>query len=169
MVKPANLDARHKNTEDINSFLERRDRLVQTLIILMGLTIASPIVVPKNMPSIYFLIFFVYILCTILLYSDIIASSKSNGLLISIEFTLAMSFSYSFVFAFVLNGYYTSNPIVASITLIALMVAIVSSIHVESEQYPNYYKKRLIDILFGLIGPFAIVGILLIVALQLAN
>jgi hypothetical protein len=169
MVKPAILDSNDEKIEDIKSFLDKRDRLIQTLIILMGLIIASPIVIPEKMPSIYFLIFFGYILCTILLYSDIIASSKSLGLLMSIEFILATSFSYSFVFAFIYNGYYTSNPIVASITLMLLTIAIISSIHVESEQYPHFYKKRLVDIFFYLLGPIISVGIFLVAVYHLAG
>jgi O-antigen/teichoic acid export membrane protein len=143
MVKQADLDSKSRNEKDIKYLLEKRERLLQTLLILMGLIIASPIYGSTTFPDSYYIILFVFILSTVFLYSDWL-TSRNSDLAFFLESTVASCFSFSLIFPFAYKGLFESDILTVS-GHVLLTFVILATIHIKPKKEQT---KKIITILW---------------------
>lgn len=85
---------------------EKKERLLQTLLILMGLMIAGQSLNSNNesFPTSYYMIFFVFVLTTVFSYSNLFCPDFPKKLIVVVNLIVAASFSFVLVFFFAYNG-----------------------------------------------------------------
>ncbi|ETA69467.1 hypothetical protein MettiDRAFT_2968 [Methanolobus tindarius DSM 2278] len=134
MVKQAVLESKKKDDEDIKYFIEKRERLLQTLLILIGLIFAGfNNVNPDNViPESYFTVFFVFILSTLVMSSHTKRSLIVNEFNIFLEGLTASSFSYLFVFFFEYKGI-SSSKWSTIVGYILITFILWNSIHIDEK------------------------------------
>ncbi|WP_406657372.1 hypothetical protein V7O62_02130 [Methanolobus sp. ZRKC2] len=128
--------------EKERSKLEKRDRLLQTLLILMGLILASPLYAVANIPDLYYVVLFTFILSTVLLYSDWLVSQNPNFAFF-VESVVASSFSFSLVFSFAYRDLFVSDILAAIGYLLVTFVVLVSIRIVPKKSQTNKIYKYL--------------------------